>query len=315
MKPRRRLFAAQVREAPSVALLVHGTFAGAPEDRGEKWWQSGSPVAQRLQQDVPPSVEVAPSRAVFHWSGENSERARSKAAYALLSRLIEFERSHQPYHLVGHSHGGSVIWNTLKLATIKRIELSQLRSWTTVGTPFLQHRSRNAWNPVNLAAIVIGLLLLRPAYRTLWQISILLWNAATGSKEGLVLPWDRDSQTIHFFESPVLAFLQWIGIPMEFSSVGVRVGSFDPQGSQSLAAYLFATREGLFFFSMAVFAAYLFLIIGLMCIRPAIESYRIRAEQRLEDDAFAAYQSRWLGIWSTDDEAINGLRATLDLTM
>jgi hypothetical protein len=33
--------------------------------------------------------------------------------------------------------------------------------------------------------------------------------------------------------------------------------------------------EGLFMFGMAICAAYLFLIVGLMCIRPVIESLRI----------------------------------------
>jgi len=315
MKPRRRLYAAHAKDQPSVAVLVHGTFAGAPENRGSKWWQSGSPVAKELATRVPPSVDVAPETMVFHWSGENSERARSKAASELLEQLQALEAADKPYHLIGHSHGGSVIWNTLKLATIHRYPLERLRTWTTVGTPFLQHRSRDAWNPLNLIALVVGLILLRPAYRTFMQISILLWNAALGSREKFIISANGNEKIHSIFEYPILALLRWTGIQVTATDGGVQIGNYDPASSLSMAGYLFTTGEGLFLLTMALAAAYMFLIVSLMCIRPVIESYRIRAEYHLEDDAFAAYQSRWLGIWSKDDEAINGLRATLDLTM
>ncbi len=315
MKPRRRLYAANVVEQPSVAILVHGTFAGSDNDRGDKWWQSGSPVAEQLASRLPDSVQIAPEPHVFHWSGENSERARNKAAVALFETVKRFERAGQPYHLVGHSHGGSVIWNMLKLATIRRRSLDLLRTWTTVGTPFLQHRSRDAWNPANIVALIVGLMLLRPVYRTSKHLAILLWNAAIGNRQGMLLTSDGPLRIGNFFDNPVLAFLHWTGIPMTETSDGIQVGCYDPNGTQSLAAYLFLTGEGLFLLTMALAAAYTLLLVGLMCIRPVIESYRLRAENNLEDDAFAKYQPRWLGLWSTDDEAINGLRATLDLSM
>lgn len=315
MKPRRRLYAANVNDEPSVAILVHGTFAGAREDVGAKWWQADSTTAKQLQARLPDNVAIAPRSMVFHWSGENSERARNKAAIALLEFVRPLEKQGIPYHLVGHSHGGSVIWNALKLATIRNKTLEHLRTWTTVGTPFLQHRGRNPWNPMNLLLLLVGWLLLRPAYRTIMHLSILLWNAVSGKREAFVLS-EREARNLHsFFDYPILSFLRSTGIRVEETARGVEIGGYDPNGSLSVAAYLFTTREGLFLFTMALSAAYLFLIIGMMCIRPVIESFRIRAEHQLEDDAFAAYQSRWLGIWSTDDEAINGLRATLDISV
>ncbi|MFN6128289.1 MAG: esterase/lipase family protein [Planctomycetota bacterium] len=315
MKPRRRLCANQASDDPSVVILVHGTFAGASQDRGNKWWQAGSTTARQLQARLPGHVEVASDAMVFHWSGENSERARSRAASDLLKFVEPLETQGIPYHLVGHSHGGSVIWNMLKLATIQHRSLERLRTWTTVGTPFLQHCGRNPWNPINLLLLLVGFLLLRPAYRTLKHLSILLWNAALGKREAFLLSNSESANLQNFFDYPILSFLRWTGIRVVEVPQGVEVGAYDPDGPLSVAGYLFTTREGLFMFCMAICAAYLFLIIGLMCIRPVIESFRIRAEYQLEDDAFATYQSRWLGIWSPDDEAINGLRATLDIAV
>ena len=93
-----------------LAILVHGTFAGADADSGENWWQSGSKEVIALQQRLPENVRIASGNEVFHWSGDNGERARSKAAAQLLEHLRPLEESGQSYHLVGHSHGGSVIW-------------------------------------------------------------------------------------------------------------------------------------------------------------------------------------------------------------
>jgi hypothetical protein len=317
LKPRKRLVTPCDSEGPATAILVHGTFAGAPEDTGQSWWQAASPISRQLQKSLPASVHVARESQVFHWSGENSERARNKAALDLLSLMKSYESAGANYHLVGHSHGGSVIWNALKLATLNRQNLTHLRSWTTVGTPFLQNRSHSAWNPLNVLGIVLGLALFRPAFLTVKQVALIVWNAAIGAKDGLVLPLPvaGDIADISVFKSPILSCLMACGIKVSATSEGVQIGSFNANGDQSLAAYMFTTGEGLFIFAFAVLAAYLFLNIGLFCIRPAVESYRIRAEQRLEQMSFENFGPRWLGIWSTDDEAINGLRATLDLSM
>ena len=104
----------RVSESPNqsaLVILVHGTYAGDDANDGQKWWQAGSPVAAQLQSRLPRGVRIADGAEVFHWSGDNSERARSKAALKLLDRLRALEAEGRDYHLVGHSHGGSVIWN------------------------------------------------------------------------------------------------------------------------------------------------------------------------------------------------------------
>ena len=71
-------------ERPSVVITVHGTFAAAEDDCGDSWWQTGGPVARHLESLVPASTRIADGSEVFHWSGENSDRARSKAGVQLL---------------------------------------------------------------------------------------------------------------------------------------------------------------------------------------------------------------------------------------
>ena len=90
-------------------ILVHGTFASSADDCGDGWWQVDSDTYKSLQSRLPSDVSLASEGSVFRWSGLNTERARSKAAVKLLRYLEPLEKSGQRYHLIGHSHGGSVI--------------------------------------------------------------------------------------------------------------------------------------------------------------------------------------------------------------
>jgi hypothetical protein len=299
----------------AVAILVHGTFAGDERDAGEKWWQSGSDASSQLQSKLPEGVRIAEGAEVFHWSGDNSERARNKAAAQLLQHLIKQESRGIEYHLVGHSHGGSVIWNALKLATLCKQPLEGLRSWTTVGTPYLQQRSRSAWNASNLCGIALGLLLLRPAFNGIRHIGEIAWNALMGEKVAFVIKTDEQAGYVAMLRAPAIAFVERMGVAIERTEESIRIGHYDPAGEVSLAKYMFATPEGLLLLATILITAYVFLHLALLCLRPPIESYRIRAEQQLQRRAFAGFGRRWLGIWSKEDEAINGLRATLDLTV
>jgi hypothetical protein len=68
------------------------------------------------------------------------------------------EESGQRYHLVGHSHGGSVIWHALTLSAAQGKRLANLRSWCTVGTPFLTVAPRwpNIWRWVTALVVTIA---------------------------------------------------------------------------------------------------------------------------------------------------------------
>ncbi|WP_280892475.1 hypothetical protein [Streptomyces sp. LBL] len=97
-----------------LVILVHGTFAGDKErrDDGDRWWQRGSSTWQALTATLPKGTRLPPGR-LFHWSGANAQSKRLSASMDLLVLLFDLERRGVRYHLVGHSHGGSVIWETL----------------------------------------------------------------------------------------------------------------------------------------------------------------------------------------------------------
>ncbi|MEM8678887.1 MAG: hypothetical protein AAGF97_05950, partial [Planctomycetota bacterium] len=241
-----------------LAILVHGTFAAADSDDGDKWWQAGSQESMELQKRLPDHVRIAAGEEVFHWSGENGERARSKAAFKLIEHLRPLEEAGKSYHLVGHSHGGSVIWNALKFTTLAGKPLQGLKSWTTVGTPFLHHSSRKPWHFWNLVGVFIGLALLKPAYTATCSLAKLIWNASMGREIDLLARPAAEIGYVAVLRAPFIALGEWLGLAMERTSEGIQIGSFDPAGGQSSLAYLFATREGWILVGLMLSLIYIF---------------------------------------------------------
>ncbi len=298
-----------------LVVMVHGTYAANDSDRGDAWWQLGSRPGRELSDRLPDGVEMPVDGEVFHWSGENSERARIKAAQDLLAHLLRFEASGRGYHLIGHSHGGSVIWHTLRLAKLQNRPLDGLRSWSTVGTPFLQLRTRGAWHVGNLIHLVMAILLFRPAYRVICKLTHLAGGAVFGTHQGITLPADGAPGSMTVARAPMLTILEWLDVSVTRTDSGIQVGTYDPTGGQSILEYLFFDTEGLVLLGVALLAAYAYFSLGILFLSPVLESLRMRKEARLENAVMNAFRSRWLGIWSSEDEAINGLRATLDMSV
>ena len=120
-------------------ILVHGTGATAPSEEGDRWWQRNGILWQSLCSKS--SDQLQPE--AFIWSGANSESARREAGHKLCDRLIEIESEGVGVHLIGHSHGGSVIWHALRRFASKPDRYKKtVRSWSTVGTPFLAYGLR-----------------------------------------------------------------------------------------------------------------------------------------------------------------------------
>lgn len=118
----------------AVLITVHGTFAAHPDDHGREWWQRGSAFAAAAEHAL-----GGPAVVPFHWSGGNSEEDRREAALRLSRQLAELEQRAVPYHIIGHSHGGNVIWHALQ-RSLGQGPLLQLQTWTTVATPFFRWR-------------------------------------------------------------------------------------------------------------------------------------------------------------------------------
>jgi hypothetical protein len=153
--------------------------------RVEPWWRHtliGSLftwIGKRFAFESPPARRLPES--VFHWSGDNSETARRNAGELLLQHMKQFN-DEGDFHIIAHSHGGSVLWEALCLAAQRhhprgdltsdpdrsvgpgpcseaqdKGPLPHLKSWTTVGTPFMHFGPNYArlWAFVPLVAVIL----------------------------------------------------------------------------------------------------------------------------------------------------------------
>lgn len=152
-------------------ITVHGTFAhlssGLEQNAKSaadnlQWWQPGSEFSQHTKQLVTGKTEDV-TFVPFVWSGDNSELARRAAGSRLLRQMEELEARQEPYCVIGHSHGGSVIASALVESASRRQPLEHLKKWISVGTPFIELRKeRHLFNrlPILLKAVFIASLML-----------------------------------------------------------------------------------------------------------------------------------------------------------
>lgn len=153
-----------------VVVCVHGTFAAAEDDYGRAWWQKNGVIANALNKHRALRPHFECSARCFHWSGLNSLHAREEAAEDLYRFLQTLEKTKTPYHLLGHSHGGSVIWAMLRRVSANpSMDLPNLVSWITVGTPFLAlKRTMIGRITGSLLRAVAFILLLTLAATSIW---------------------------------------------------------------------------------------------------------------------------------------------------
>ena len=119
-----------------------GIQAGGLATEDLAWWQADSAFVREVQSlvesdggnGVSAPVKIEP----FIWSGENSEIGRRVAGARLLNRMLSLEAQNEPYVVVGHSHGGSVIAAALMNSLSRRVQLPQMKRWVTIGTPFVE---------------------------------------------------------------------------------------------------------------------------------------------------------------------------------
>lgn len=274
-----------------VVILVHGTFAGDPADEGSKWWQKGSDAWVQLEDALPNGVTMD---HVFHWDkGPNSQRSRMEAGHKLLQRLYELEGRDHGYHLVGHSHGGSVIWECLKLAALhgrhrekggqdsRSHDLDNLRSWTTIGTPFLE-----------------------------------FVPAGRGGIPMPVPPKGKGRRLLKLFMKPARLAIRFIDLIL-FLMVAAIVVLFpigiitafiqDYTNTADVSPYLFLAMV------LAMFAYAGVVLVGASAFMKFAEATQAMTRWLNSNLALRTFGEKWLGIVSKEDEALAALGASIDL--
>lgn len=125
-------------------VLVHGTFAG-PNGEEQRWWRPGTlnTFIQRLhtslgEQGAPPRcwTHCKEEGTFFFWTGNNHWVDRYWAVQRLRHHITDLHRQGWTCHLVGHSHGGNVIAETMYWL-LGTPAANSVRSIVTLGTPFL----------------------------------------------------------------------------------------------------------------------------------------------------------------------------------
>ncbi|MGI9386261.1 MAG: hypothetical protein ACR2OX_02410, partial [Methyloligellaceae bacterium] len=222
-------------------VTVHGTGAGADSATGESWWQLGSPFLKKLGERLdldPAKVEIVP----FQWGhGPNSEDGRRDAGRALHDLLKGYDKAGEDYYLLGHSHGGSVIHNALLHSVAKRRPFERLKSWTTVGTPFLDYRP-NRFLYQRLG--VMGLTLFATALGALFIVAVTVIASLSGTNAFFNLVNERlGDQALGFFGPMILVLFLfaavWIGLLYLTETLSSR---WHPKRRKRKAADLYADR-------------------------------------------------------------------------
>ncbi|WP_275562430.1 hypothetical protein [Streptomyces sp. 5-6(2022)] len=294
-----------------LVILVHGTFAGDKErrDEGDRWWQRGSSTWQALTATLPKGARLPPGR-LFHWSGANTQSKRLSASLDLLVLLFDLERRGIRYHLVGHSHGGSVIWETLVSAQVmtKQQKIAD-PIWERLTEPAPVPRTQPTTNPVEMWAEVQQL-------REKWE----------EQKRKRMLP-----AFLSMAQLPGLRSVTTVGTPfLRF----LPEPSFRYQGWRSrrfsLADGGMSRRELIVCSLIFIYALFLLIIFAVsipfwikpVCIllyfillatgeRTQLANSLV-VRERAWRQVFARFSDRWLGLWAPTDEAIRLLQTAAE---
>lgn len=149
-------------------VLVHGTGAFKNSDEGEAWWQKSGGLWSRLAALSPNDVQLE----AFTWTGANDEEERRAAARSLAIKLLEMSARGERVHLIGHSHGGSVIWHALGILDTCDVVNGFVLSWATVGTPFLHYGLRRSRVIFALISSVASVVVLASAAASILDVKI-----------------------------------------------------------------------------------------------------------------------------------------------
>ncbi|MFK0017777.1 hypothetical protein [Streptomyces sp. NPDC090798] len=291
---------------PDLVLLVHGTFAGNErrEEQGDRWWQRGSTVWRALEENLPPGTQLpAGETMLFQWSGANAQIARLSASNELLARLIHLERSGRKYHLVGHSHGGSIIWEALVTSQLVRKSkhvspslLDKLRRRGIVSPePHVPLRSKvpevyfkvPPYEEIQKEICLNGLL----SWTTLGTPFLQFHHKRRFLDRRRLAAEASTPSASTVLGALLMGFFALMAIG--FVSVGL-VSRFD-HSMRRLPVWLM------------VVSFCLFMVLWRLGTGSSIAD-ALEARAKAAREAMSAFHGRWLGLWAPDDEAIGLLK-------
>ena len=268
-----------------VVHLVHGTWGRGvwpvireelgwpPKAQSAYWFEEGSKfrseVARRLE-------DVEFEFRQFTWSGSNSFGARTFAADALRDYLkLELERQNTRHLLVGHSHAGNVIFETLTRPDCVA-EAKKIAGVLTLATPYLametepsdfnlilhrllpfilggyalglivfsalmNYRDMAGWLAATAIAYGVGIARLRPGSWRRWPRELLFWAAAVvaaGCVGHAALPWfANDYPPDSFFANLLLGLAPAAAVVLGVATFGLLVAA-RAAGSTSPGTFL-----------------------------------------------------------------------------
>jgi hypothetical protein len=302
------------KEKKNIVILIHGTTSllssenPIKEITSAQYWGN---VRVELQQRLPDNYTLE----FFDWSGDNSEKSRRKGAESLCSRLTELEAQNIDYHLIAHSHGGSVILGALNEFTKKEQELSSLKSWITIGTPFFKFNTKiDIWYWLSLGIIAFAVIyLFFYLFPYLWSFILIISNTLWANLKSI--PSDLRDLFNPDFERIINFFVFFFGNkPNElslfiifFCSAMFPVLSFLVFGLRVFA--LLCSPFLVILFIVLYFGVFVNSVVSQIEVRDV--SQEIKNYNRNSNYFLKKYGLLWLGICSKNDEAINGLKLSL----
>ncbi|MFZ1991265.1 MAG: hypothetical protein WAW96_16015 [Alphaproteobacteria bacterium] len=287
-----------------VIITVHGTGDSEILKERMKWWQPGSPFERELL----PYLGIDELDAHFEpfiWSGANLESHRRKAAKELLSRLKDHEAARNTYHIIGHSHGGSVINEAMMIAADSRRRLSGLRSITSIGTPFIDF----VFKRVSLSTVLTGMFG--------WPVTMFAVLYGAYVAFGSSIPNNS-------FTGPLLAFLRQFKIEMLFGNIrqfnfggtlaaDMLLGPLFP-----ILGTLYGEGGGQIYARMlSVLAAYLAIcaLFGPLHMLLRVLTMARRRRPVRSSMRFGSQALLWQCFWHSQDEAVGGLHAAKQVNL
>jgi hypothetical protein len=284
-------------------VFIHGTFAAGPEE-GDQWWQRGSDFERFLRDGVEPE-KGALSFQRLHWDGHNSEVSRRAAALELFERCKALEAAEERYVLIGHSHGGSVISDTLLIASEAQSPLPNLSQTITVGTPFLRVSKPSILSKLSAPLVLILILL------TALGVAVHSTTTQGGTLHSQLVLLDEGFSK----SKPLLGCER--GASQFRSRLGLQQDGLTEKTKQLICEDYEKTAEPL---AMSIiYQAYLFLalLVGVDVVPKLFrglhkkdKSINPKNVRRTKD----IFSSRWLGFAHDSDEAVYGLSRLISTT-